>query len=199
MEQANEDMPNVNILLQDLREATGKETKKETLKRLVKYDQGLFSPQDIELVAKFLLDEAPSVRARAAAVLGHCKSHIHLDALITLTKDKDDNVAQAAALALGEIGDPRAGDAIKDVLTRLEISVDHVYDRKSHQRLIEPRIYPSDPTRTMLTFAWRDRLGHDKAEARADRAISEASEKLEPVRQALRKCSNSEDLAKKRM
>ena len=75
------------------------------------------------------------------------------------------------------------------MVARFQGSLEKAQGKKARQQLIEPRIYPGDPARTTLTFHWPDRLGHDKAEARANGRITEAQARLEAVQGALRKCS----------
>lgn len=189
MEKLNEAQNDVRALVKELEESQGKETKKEILKSLAEYPADAFSPEALEIVAGFLQDPAPSIRARSAALLGHCRSRAHVDALIELVGEKDDNVAYAAALALGEIGEARAVGALTALVARFQGSLEKAQGKKARQQLIEPRIYPGDPARTTLAFHLRDRLGHDKAEARADGRITEAWARLEAVQDALRKCS----------
>lgn len=179
----------VEALIQQLSEAQDKETRKELLNSLAEHPADGFSPEDLKVIAGFLHDPAPSVRMRSAAILGYCRSRAHVDALIELAGEKDENVALAAALALGEIGDARAAGPLETVVARFQRSLEKAQGKRARQQLIEPRVYADDPARTVLTFHWRDRLGHDKAEARASQRIADAQARLEAVRDALSRCT----------
>ena len=188
MDTSEENHVTVQSLVDKLRTAGSKETKKEILTWLVRHEPAEFSPENLQIITSFLHDPAPSVRSRTAAVLGHCKSSAFVRPLTELLEDPDDNVVCSAAVALGEIADPSAAPALEAALDRFQDGVAAAEAKKARQRLIEPRIYPNDPVRTVLTFHWRDRLGHDKAESRAERRIADTTSKLQAVQAALAKC-----------
>ena len=188
MDMSEENHATVQSLVDELRTGGSKETKKEILTSLVGHEPAEFSPENLQIITGFLHDPAPSVRSRTAAVLGHCKSSAFVQPLTELLEDPEDNVACSAAVALGEIAHPSAASALEAALDRFQEKVANAKDKKARQRLIEARFYPSDPVRTVLTAIWRDRLGHRKAESRAEQRIADATSKLQAVQAAWTKC-----------
>lgn len=74
-----------------------------------------------ELVSKYLLEDPEGVvRSMAAQALGQLKSSWAVPQLIQALSDTDRSVREAAALALGAIGDPHAVRALSEILARDE-------------------------------------------------------------------------------
>lgn len=72
---------------------------------------------DIQLI-KFIEDKLEEKEIKRAAIysLGKLKSLRAVDKIIPYVYDKDQQVHYTASVALGEIGDPKAADALSDVL-----------------------------------------------------------------------------------
>lgn len=181
--------------IDELRKARSKDEKKDILKALRNYSAKEFSSSDIAFIAELLHDDAPSVRAKSAELLGHCKALACVDSLIQTCSDKIDEVAFAAAVSLGNIGDSKAQGAIQKVMEKFSIKLDKVISKRGHHPLILPTIDRSNMMRTFQSFYLSDRLGHDKASSRESRYIDELEIRIAALKRAIENCLSSSQAA----
>jgi HEAT repeat protein len=74
----------------------------------------------LDKIASLASDESDSVRQLVATTLSRSADPKWADALITLVKDKDVEVAREAAVGLGKIGNDKATGPLVDALTRAD-------------------------------------------------------------------------------
>jgi HEAT repeat protein len=96
-----------------------------------------------EKLIRFLKDESEDKEIKRAAIysLGKLKSFRAVDIIIPYLYDKDRQVHYTAAIALGNIGDPKASNALGDVIIDSKGGIDS-FVLKSLEKIGSPEVLP---------------------------------------------------------
>ena len=101
-----------------------------------------------------LNDESPTIREKAAIVLGRMRDSCAVEALIQASKDSEDSVRSFSGWALGQIGDPRAIDPLIRIL---DFNDPNNYAADALVKIGEPAVEPliqalTDPNAVVRSY-----------------------------------------------